>query len=104
MTASTRSGRSRLAAVFSIGTLALAGVVAGAPPAGATAGCERRNNDTIDELLECMTVEGVDEHLKALQQIAEANGGNRASGNPGYTASADYVQQRLEAAGYQVTR
>jgi Zn-dependent M28 family amino/carboxypeptidase len=51
-----------------------------------------------------VTVEGVQEHLTALQTIADANGGNRASGLPGHTASADYVQQRLEAAGYTVTR
>ena len=54
--------------------------------------------------MECMTVGGVTEHLTALQGIADANGGNRASGMPGHTASADYVSDRLEAAGYSVTR
>ena len=44
------------------------------------------------------------QHLKALQRIADANGGNRASGSPGYDASGDYVQEQLEAAGYDVER
>ena len=39
-------------------------------------------------------------HLEALQEIAEANGGNRAAGLPGYAASVDYVVEQLEAAGY----
>jgi hypothetical protein len=43
-------------------------------------------------------------HLDALQQIAEANGGIRAAGTPGYDASADYVVQVMTALGYQVER
>jgi Zn-dependent M28 family amino/carboxypeptidase len=97
--------RSRVAVVGTAGALALAGsVVVALPAAAAPAGCETRDNNTIDKLLECTTVDGVMEHLRAFQEIAEANGGNRASGTPGYTASADYVQQRLEAAGYDVAR
>jgi hypothetical protein len=38
-----------------------------------------------------------------LQRIANQNGGTRASGTPGYDASADYVAGRLRAAGYRVT-
>jgi hypothetical protein len=45
-------------------------------------------------LTECVTVDGVLEHAKAFQAIADANGGNRASGTPGYRASADYVEGR----------
>jgi Zn-dependent M28 family amino/carboxypeptidase len=37
------------------------------------------------------------------QRIANQNGGTRASGTPGYEASADYVAGRLRAAGYTVT-
>jgi hypothetical protein len=40
------------------------------------------------------------EHLEALQEIADENGGNRASGLPGYEASVDYVVEQLEGAGY----
>jgi len=51
-----------------------------------------------------VTLEGVREHQAALQAIGAANGGNRVAGSPGYIASANYVQSKLEAAGYTVTR
>jgi len=41
-------------------------------------------------------------HVQALQDIATANGGNRAAGTPGYDRSAEYVADRLRAAGYTV--
>jgi Zn-dependent M28 family amino/carboxypeptidase len=41
-------------------------------------------------------------HVQALQDIATANGGNRAAGTPGYDRSADYVADQLRAAGYTV--
>ncbi len=62
--------------------------------------CESRNNNTATKLLECVTLAGVREHQSAFQAIADANGGNRFSGLPGYDASVDYVVERLEAAGY----
>ncbi|HKG63448.1 MAG TPA: hypothetical protein VKB28_05240, partial [Solirubrobacteraceae bacterium] len=43
------------------------------------------------------------ERMEALQAIAEANGGNRLAGFPGHDASAAYVKQRLEAAGYEAS-
>ncbi|MEV6909978.1 M20/M25/M40 family metallo-hydrolase [Amycolatopsis sp. NPDC051071] len=42
-------------------------------------------------------------HLNALQTIANQNGGNRAAGRSGYTASVSYVSQKLRDAGYNVT-
>uniref|UniRef100_A0AAU2V947 M28 family metallopeptidase n=1 Tax=Streptomyces sp. NBC_00003 TaxID=2903608 RepID=A0AAU2V947_9ACTN len=42
-------------------------------------------------------------HLEALQKIADANGGNRAAGTPGYDASAAYVYGQLKEAGYDVS-
>ena len=42
-------------------------------------------------------------HLDRFQRIAEENGGNRASGTPGYDASARYVYGELQKAGYNVT-
>jgi aminopeptidase S len=42
-------------------------------------------------------------HLEALQEIADANGGHRASPSPGYEASVDYVVGVLRAAGYHVS-
>jgi Zn-dependent M28 family amino/carboxypeptidase len=47
-----------------------------------------------------VTVEGITEHQKALQNIADLNGGNRYTRTPGYTASAAYVKATLEKAGY----
>ena len=67
------------------------------------AACANRSNNNIDKLLECVTLAGVREHQAALQAIADANGRTRAAGTPGYDASLDYVKQRMEAAGYQVT-
>ncbi len=41
-------------------------------------------------------------HLEAFQKIADANGGNRAAGTPGFDASAAYVYGQLKRAGYDV--
>lgn len=41
------------------------------------------------------------EHLEAFQRIADENGGNRASGMPGFDASVDHVVATLRAAGYE---
>ncbi len=46
---------------------------------------------------------GAGEHLLALQRIADANGGNRASPGPGYEASVRHVAETLSAAGYDVS-
>lgn len=48
-----------------------------------------------------VTVRGVAQHLDALQKVADANGGTRASGTPGYAASRNYIVQKLRAAGYR---
>jgi Zn-dependent M28 family amino/carboxypeptidase len=97
---SMRRSLRRLVVLASI--LALLGatvpVASAVPPS-----CEGRNNNTIQKLLECVDVEGVREHQAAFQAIADANGGNRASGMNGYDESAQYVAERMEAAGYDVT-
>jgi hypothetical protein len=41
-------------------------------------------------------------HLRALQDIASRNGGNRAAGTAGYDRSAEYVAEKLTEAGYRV--
>jgi aminopeptidase Y len=48
------------------------------------------------------TTAGAFRHLRALQDIATANGGNRAAGTSGYDRSAEYVSEQLAKAGYQV--
>jgi aminopeptidase S len=45
-------------------------------------------------------VKAVQAHLDQLQSIADANGGNRAHGQPGYKASIDYVKGKLDQAGF----
>lgn len=98
--------RSSIAALSAVAacaaTLALAPTGADAEPP--QAGCNARTNDSLRKLLECVTVDGVMEHQRALQDIADANGGGRVSGTAGYDASADYVAARMEQAGYRVTR
>jgi hypothetical protein len=42
--------------------------------------------------------------LRALQRIASEHGGTRAAGSAGDAATADYIEQRLRAGGYRVTR
>lgn len=70
---------------------------------GSAATCDNRVNNTFDKLLDCMTVERVRAHQAALQAIADANGGERAAGTPGYDQSVSYVVGKLTAAGYDVT-
>ena len=76
------------------------GTALAAPPKQA---CENRTNVTVQALLACVNADGAVEHLQALQAIADANGGNRAAGTPGYEASVDYVVDTLEAAGWDVS-
>jgi len=65
--------------------------------------CDTRVNNTFSKLLECVTVDGVRAHQAALQAIADANGGVRAAGTPGYDQSLQYVVDTMTAAGYNVT-
>ncbi|WP_394251635.1 M20/M25/M40 family metallo-hydrolase [Arthrobacter pityocampae] len=44
------------------------------------------------------------DHLAALQEIADGNGGNRTAGTSGYSASAEYVEEVLRDAGYAPVR
>ncbi len=54
------------------------------------------------ELSGKLTVEAMVDHLAALQDIADAHGGTRAVGTPGYDASVDYVVGVLRDAGFDV--
>ncbi len=93
-----------------IGALAAIALAVTSVPAVALAGgpskqgCTNRNLNTTDKLLACIDGDDVAVHLEALQAIADANGGTRASGTPGYDASADYVAGLLETAGFAVER
>ena len=78
-----------------VATTVIVVALVGAPPAAAAP------PDVDSARLErLVTVEGITEHQRALQHIADLNGGTRSTRTPGYTASAAYVKARLEKAGY----
>jgi Zn-dependent M28 family amino/carboxypeptidase len=54
-------------------------------------------------LREAVTLAAIRAHQSALADIAAANSGTRGAGTPGYMASVTYVEEKLRAAGYQVT-
>ena len=85
----------RLLAIAAATAAATAAVVPSATAAVATDTTALRAAVNEDNILE---------HLQALQAIADANDGTRASGTSGYDASAEYVADLLENAGYSVTR
>jgi Peptidase family M28/PA domain len=50
-----------------------------------------------------VTADGMFVHLRALQDIANANRASRAEGTPGYDASVEYVAKALRSRGFDVT-
>ena len=73
-------------------------VTAFAPAASANKPVENASK----KLQRAVTVAGVREHQKALQEIADANGGNRFAGRPGHDASAKYAYKVFKKAGWKV--
>jgi hypothetical protein len=72
------------------------------------AGCSTQANDTAAKLLPCITKTDLMHHMQAFENIAIANPGpdghpSRNSGEPGYWASAQYVANLMQQAGYDVT-
>ncbi len=82
-------------AVFAAVALALGALPASASP-GATTPAR-----TAAPLAAAPTVNvaNVNAHLQQLQTFATSNGGNRATGTAGHTATTTYLQQKLTAAG-----
>jgi Zn-dependent M28 family amino/carboxypeptidase len=87
-----RSRQMLAAAAVLVAVLVLVATAAGNP------GLQRS-----EKLRAAVTLEGVRAHQAALQAIADANDGTRASGTSGYDASVAYVVARMQAAGYQVS-
>lgn len=83
-----------LTAVVSTSALVLTGL-------GSSAVAAKDPSAQSRKFRKAVTPGGIGLHLDALQNIANANGGNRASGTPGYAASRDYVVNKLRAAGYK---
>jgi hypothetical protein len=94
----------RMTTTLGLSAIALATMLAAQPADAASPACATRNNNTVKNLLECVTLDGVRAHQAALQAIADANNGIRTSGTPGYDASVAYVVGKLEAAGYHRDR
>jgi Zn-dependent M28 family amino/carboxypeptidase len=94
---------SRIIRVLSLMAVIAAALAYAPTTTAGPASCDSRVNNTHAKLLECVTLAGVREHQAAFQAIANANGGIRAAGTPGYDASVDYVVQRMTAAGYNVS-
>ncbi|MFD1934832.1 MULTISPECIES: M28 family metallopeptidase [Nonomuraea] len=88
-----RAYRSTLAAATAVSAMAFPLVLA-APASADPDPTAFRNS---------ITAPLVKRHLEKLQEIANANGGTRASGTPGFDKSVDYVAGKLRTAGYQVT-
>jgi Zn-dependent M28 family amino/carboxypeptidase len=81
--------------------LAVAGSLLITSPASAA------SNINTEPLRDAVTVDGIREHLEALQAIADANPfegvPTRATGTPGHVASVEYVVEKMEAAGFNVS-
>ena len=84
----------RLGAALVLAT-AFAATTATAAPA--------QSDSSTQGLRKAVSPERISEHLRAFQSHSTV-GGNRVASSPGFQASADYVQAKLEAAGYNVSR
>jgi Zn-dependent M28 family amino/carboxypeptidase len=62
------------------------------------------NGTNSSALRASVTTAGIQTHLTAFQGFATANNNQRGAGTGGHTASAEYVEAKLSAAGYAVTR
>jgi Zn-dependent M28 family amino/carboxypeptidase len=80
-----------------LATLLLAlGMLSAAPAALAAPGDSQK-------LREAVSLKQIRRHQQEFQNIANANGGTRASGTPGYDRSVDYVVRKLRGSGYSPT-
>lgn len=77
-------------------SLALAGRTLGAAFPATTYGDKLRPLVSSDKIQSLITTEGLMGNLERLQEIATANGGNRAFGLPGYAASVDYIVSQTQ--------
>ena len=89
-----------LRAAACIAAVSVAGCASGAEPETAPPDRDRY----ISELPRSVSTARLRQHLAALQRIADAHGGTRVAGGPGYTASVRYVRDELVAAGYRPIR
>jgi len=68
--------------------------------------CENRVNNTTNKLLECLTFEGLFQHLEVIQQNYELfkdQEDGATAGSLANDANINYIVETMEAAGYNVT-
>ena len=81
---------------------AIAAVMAIAVAALASCSSTESAPDLPRDLAGKVTADGMYTHLRKLQEIADANRGNRAEGTPGYDASVEYVVKVFKDKGFDV--
>ena len=88
---------------FTLALAAMALIAVAAPAAAPAAKAPNKQADkAAARLTDAVTVPGIMRHERALANIAERNGGTRASGTRGFDKSRDYVVGQLQNAGYTV--
>lgn len=90
-------------AIITASAVVLTAGLVTASPAEAKSGPAAPKGQTT-KLTNAVTVNGMLKHLRVFQRIANNNGGNRASGLPGYEASVNYVASELKKSGYSVKK
>ncbi|GLW29038.1 hypothetical protein Areg01_19780 [Actinoplanes regularis] len=91
-------------AVFVAATVALSALPATASTGARSSGSPAAaNSAALLAAAPTVDVNNVNAHLQQLQTFATNNGGNRATGTAGHTATTTYLQQKLQAAGFTVT-
>jgi Zn-dependent M28 family amino/carboxypeptidase len=88
---STRRSRTAALAIV-LGLLALNGC----------GNASEKQSDYANQLKARISTDALMAHLQRLQTIADANGGTRQTGTPGYDASVDYVVKTLRDKGFDV--
>ena len=88
----SRKGARRLAALGAAAALTTALIPGQAASAAPRDACDVRANNSYQKLLDCVTLEGVREHLEAFQKIADNSTdpvypGTRAAGTDGYATA-----------------
>ncbi|MCW2515301.1 MAG: amidohydrolase [Mycobacterium sp.] len=88
--------------VFAVGVAGCGKQAAEQQPSASSSTPSTPATDFAAMLRDHVTPDAMLAHLKKLQEIADANGGTRALGTPGYDASVDYVAGVLRDKGFDV--
>lgn len=90
------------AVAFVLALACLAAAVASVGAAGARSPSARpARSALVEQLPRVLSLARMRRDLRALERIADRNGGTRAAGTPGYAASVSYVRDQLRRAGYE---